>query len=120
MSSDKMMRNFLAVNGSSLLLLEQKIVFSYDIRSVKMANDLYIVLLSIPLDDPMSRNLYAVKPSGEIDWQVEDPGHWVKDPLPFENLFIDDDKTLRVSDFYGRVFQIDVHNGQIQNKKSIK
>jgi hypothetical protein len=39
MSSDKMMRNFLAVNGSSLLLLEQKIVFSYDIRSVKMAND---------------------------------------------------------------------------------
>ncbi len=115
-----MMHNSYTISGTVLQLPQQKIAFSYDIRSVEIVNDLYIVLLAIPSDDNMSRNLYAVKPSGEIFWQVEDPGHWVKDPLPFDNLFVDDDGMLRASDFYGRVFQIDYRNGYIQNKNASK
>jgi hypothetical protein len=120
MSGDKMMRNSFTISGSVLQLPGQKIIFPYDIRSVEIANGLYIVLLSISTDDQMSRNLYAVNSSGEIDWQVEDQGRWVKDPLPFENLFVDNNSTIRASDFYGRVFQIDCRNGQIQNKISLK
>ena len=59
--------------GNKLIINNNTVKFDFEINSVISKEDIYIVLLDIPIDVNETDNIYGVNVEGEIIWQVENP-----------------------------------------------
>jgi len=100
-----------------LMIEDNKIEFSHEIRIVIPLSNRLIVLLSIPTNDKTVDNVYAVNSDGDIIWRIQ--GSQIKVKFPYVHITLIDDK-LVATDFYGRRFYIDPLEGKITKKDVVK
>lgn len=102
----ELLDNTVTING-------QQVNFSYSIREAKVIDELLVILLSIPFNDNTTENLYAVTPKGDIAWRVQKPKNKILNPMPYENISVNKQNQIIVTDFYGRGYIINPKNGEI-------
>lgn len=107
--------------GDQLTVNGCRLSFPYEIRAVRTVNHLVIVLLSIPDDDDIVDNLYAVNSEGEIVWQSQHLREVYPSGLllAYEEIDIKDRRIL-ATDFYGRCYFIDPDSGKILGREIYK
>lgn len=90
--------------------------FKYEIRTVLEYKCNYIVLLSIPFNISEINNIYCLDSQAKMLWQAEDLNSAypdLKNVLPYEQMGIKPGYIF-ASDFYGRIFKINLANGKIE------
>lgn len=107
---------------NQLLVGDKTIAFEYGIRKVEAVSGLFIVLLDIPFTETYLNNVYAIDNDASIVWRIQDSSvvYPVKNKLPYEHFYIDDNGDVIVSNFYGVSYIINVFNGEIKGKTMTK
>lgn len=89
-------------------------LFDYRIDCVMFRNEAIIILLDIPYEDNSKDNLYAISFDGKLLWRVESIDKFLphKNNQCYCNIHYVYDKLI-VSDFSGKVFEINLETGKI-------
>lgn len=103
-----------AYNNKELIINNFKVAFDYPIRDARQLDKNIIILLSIPYNDDTIDNLFLVNIQGEVVWRSQNLKElYPKEKLlPYEQMIINEQE-IRVSDFYGRRYFINLSNGKI-------
>ncbi len=96
----------------------QPVVFKFEIGDVIETDKTVIVRLNIPADNETRQNVFALQKNAKFIWQVESSLKvypQINVELPYENMALLPNGNINVSDFFGRIFEIDITNGKILN-----
>lgn len=103
-----------SVDGKRLLTGEGATVeFAYDIGEVAVINDVFVVVLNVPLDASMTENVFGVSKKGEMIWQIERIPEISIDPT---NSYTGVFPTLKLSKWSCHGVEIDVNTGKVVAK----
>lgn len=109
------------VKDNQLIINNHHVNFLFPIRTAQILDGNIIVLLAIPFNNDTVDNLYLIDSNGEIVWQSQKLKELypTEKLLPYEQMVIDE-QGIRVTDFYGRRYFIDLSNGKIIKRDIIK
>ncbi len=107
-------KNHIQINQNSFY-------FDYNIRTVISYKKTYIILLDIPFNLTQINNLFCIDSNANLVWQVEDLNkrYPEQNHLPYEQIGIEGD-AVYASDFLGRCYKINIHNGKIESCTIVK
>ena len=105
-----------------LKTIEFEIQFQYDIDSVEHINNMYLVLLRIPMGSKEVDNLLGLDSNGKIVWKVQDAGEafGILQNTPYVAMHIVDSKKVKVISFFGFCFTVRIEDGKLLEKEHLR
>jgi hypothetical protein len=114
--------NKIRFEANKLITSSFEVEFEYNIDKIEYIDRIILVLLEIPKGSKEVDNLYGVDEIGNILWRVQSikEAFGIPQNTPYVALKVVNADTVQVTSFYGMRFSVDISNGKLIDKESIK
>ena len=99
-----------------------EVVFQHDINCVLKIDNMFLVLLKIPLGSNEVDNLFGVDLEGHIKWRIQNANEafGTLKNTPYVLISAVDNQTVKVTSFFGLRFTVSITDGKLHDIEHIR